>query len=142
MAELNDRSAPQAMHPAEVDELFAAAMTAGDLDAALSLYEPGAAFVVDGDEVARGTEQIRAALADLIALNPTLDCYKIDVLEAGDLAVLRADWIFTGSDADGEPFESRGRSIEVVRRQPDGSWLFAIDLPSGASPVPLAELPR
>jgi ketosteroid isomerase-like protein len=24
-----------------------------------------------------------------------------------------------------------GQSVEVVRRQPDGRWLFAIDLPFG-----------
>ena len=124
-----------ARKPADVDRLFAEALSRGDLDGALSMYEPDAVYVDDGGE-SRGHEEIRAALAELIALAPTLDCYEIDVVENGDTALLRADWIFSGTNADGEPFESRGRSIEIVRRQPDGSWRFVIDLPNGASPRP------
>jgi uncharacterized protein (TIGR02246 family) len=119
--------------PADVDRLFAEALSSGDLQGALSLYEPDAIFVQE-DEVARGHAEIRTELERLISLNPTLNCYEIDVAENGDLAVLRADWIFTGTGEDGEEFEIQGRSIEVVRRQPDGSWRFAIDLPDGATP--------
>jgi uncharacterized protein (TIGR02246 family) len=122
--------------PGDVDRLFAEVLSAGDLEGALAMYEPGACYVVSEErgEVARGHEEIRAALADLIAMDCRLDCYRIEVLENGDLAVLRADWVFSGTGEDGEPFEHRGRSIEVVRRQEDGTWRFALDLPSGASP--------
>lgn len=119
--------------PADVDRLFAEALSAGDLDGALALYEDDACFARNDGTVARGRDEIRAALADLIAQRPTLDCYQIDVAEHGDLAVLVARWTYAGTGADGAPFESRGRSIEVVRRQPDGTWRFTIDLPSGAS---------
>ncbi len=129
-------AAVEARIPADVDRLFAEALSRGDVEGALAMYEPDAAFVLEDGEVARGHGAIRAELTRLVATNPTLDCYEIDVVENGDMAVLRADWIFTGASADGEPFESRGRSIEVVRRQPDGRWLFTIDLPSGASPRP------
>jgi uncharacterized protein (TIGR02246 family) len=119
--------------PADVDRLFAEALSAGDLDGALDTYEPDACFVLNDGTVARGHAEIREALAALIALNCTLDCYEVDALENGDLAVLRARWVFSGTGADGQPFENRGRSIEVVRRQPDGTWRFTLDLPSGAS---------
>lgn len=118
--------------PADVDRLFAEALSRGDLKGALAMYEEDACIDGSGSP-ARGHTQIRSALEALIVLNPTLDCYEIDVLENGDLAVLRARWVFSGTGADGQQFERRGRSIEVVRRQPDGSWKFAIDLPSGAS---------
>jgi uncharacterized protein (TIGR02246 family) len=120
--------------PADVDRLFAEALSAGDLDGALAMYEDDAVYIDGNGLRARGREQIRAALAGLIAMNCTLDCYEIDVVENNDLAVLRARWVFTGTNAEGQPFESRGRSIEVVRRQADGAWRFAIDLPNGASP--------
>jgi uncharacterized protein (TIGR02246 family) len=119
--------------PADVDRLFAEALSAGDLEGALAMYEPDASYVDGHGTVARGHEQIRAALAELISLRSTLDCYEIDVVENGDLAVLRARWVFNGTNPDGTAFEHRGRSIEVVRRQPDGTWRFTIDLPSGAS---------
>jgi len=119
--------------PADVDRLFAEALSAGDLDGALSMYEDDAVFQVNSGDIARGHTQLRTALADLIALRCTLDCYEIDTVENGDLAVLRARWTFSGTGADGEAFERRGRSIEIVRRQPDGNWKFTIDLPSGAT---------
>jgi uncharacterized protein (TIGR02246 family) len=119
--------------PADVDRLFAEALSAGDLDGALAMYEHDATYVDGHGTSARGHKPIRAALAELIALHPTLDCYEIDVVENGDIAVLRARWVFSGTNPDGTSFENRGRSIEVVRRQPDGSWRFTIDLPSGAS---------
>jgi uncharacterized protein (TIGR02246 family) len=119
--------------PADVDRLFAEALSAGDVDGALALYEENAAYVDGHGTAATGHAQIRAALSDLSALRPTLDCYEIDVVENGDLAVLRARWTFTGTNPDGTGIESHGRSIEVVRRQPDGTWRFVIDLPSGAS---------
>lgn len=119
--------------PADVDRLFAEALSAGDLEGALALYEENASYVDGHGTVARGHAQIRAALAELIALRATLDCYEIDVVENGDLAVLRARWTFSGTNPDGTTFDHTGRSIEVVRRQPDGTWLFTIDLPSGAS---------
>ena len=123
----------RASTPADVDRLFAEPLSAGDLDCALAMYEEDAAYVDGHGTNARGHEQIRAALAELIALRPTLNCYEIDVVENGDLAVLRALWVFSGTNPDGTTFENRGRSIEVVRRQPDGSWRFTIDLPSSAS---------
>ena len=119
--------------PSDVDRLFAEALSSGDLEGALAMYEPDACFD-DGDgSPAYGHEQIMAKLADLIALDPTLDCYEIDVVENGDMAVLRARWTFSGTNSDGASFDLQGRSIEVVRRQPDGTWRFVIDLPSGAS---------
>jgi ketosteroid isomerase-like protein len=122
-----------ARNPADVDHLFAERLSAGDLDGALAMYEDGAIYI-DGDGTeSRGHAEIRATLAELIAMQGTLDCYEVDVAENGDLAVLRARWVFTGIYADGTTFESRGRSIEVVRRQPDGSWRFTIDLPNGAT---------
>lgn len=120
--------------PADVDLIFAAALSAGDVDAALAMYEPDAVYDGGVEPPRRGHEEIRDTLARLVALNPTLTIHEVDVLENGELAVLRARWTFTGTDPDtGDAIEERGRSIEVVRRQPDDTWLFTIDLSSGAS---------
>lgn len=120
--------------PADVDTIFAAALSAGDVDGALAMYEPDAVYDGGSEPPRRGHDEIRETLARLIALKPTLTIHEVDVLDNGDLAVLRARWTFTGTDPDSnEPIQQQGRSIEVVRRQPDGSWKFIIDLPSGAS---------
>ncbi len=120
--------------PADVDRIFAAALSAGDVEGALAMYEPDAVYQGGAEPPRRGHDEIRDTLTRLVALNPTLTIHEVDVLENGDLAVLRARWTFTGIDPEtDESMEQHGRSIEVVRRQPDGSWKFTIDLPSGAS---------
>jgi ketosteroid isomerase-like protein len=48
----------------------------------------------------------------------------------GTLALTNAQWSMTGTLPNGESFSQSGKSVEVVRRQPDGSWLFVFD--SGA----------
>ncbi len=47
----------------------------------------------------------------------------------GDVALLRADWKLVASD--GNVIVS-GSSAEVVRKQPDGRWLYVIDHAAGA----------
>jgi ketosteroid isomerase-like protein len=50
----------------------------------------------------------------------------------GDVALVRAAWHLNGVAADGRRLEGRGRSSEVLRRQSDGTWRYAIDHPYGA----------
>ena len=50
----------------------------------------------------------------------------------GVLALTGGKWTSTGKDSDGKPVALSGKSVEVVRRQADGRWLFAIDNPWGA----------
>ena len=122
-----------AQTPADVDRLFAEALSRGDLDSAVELYEDDAQYVQDDGQIAQGRAAIREVLRELLTTSPTLDCYEIDVKQNGELAVLRARWTFVGTRADGESIDARGRSIEIVRRQPDNTWRFSIDIPSGAS---------
>jgi ketosteroid isomerase-like protein len=53
-------------------------------------------------------------------------------MRVGDLALLQGEWAFVGTAPDGSPVELAGRSAEVVRRQPDGSWRYVIDHPFGS----------
>jgi ketosteroid isomerase-like protein len=51
------------------------------------------------------------------------------VLEAGDVALVVNDWTMAGTAPDGTPVVRDGRSADVLRRQPDGSWKVLIDRP-------------
>ena len=44
-------------------------------------------------------------------------------------AVLNNDWSLTGKAADGSAIEMKHKAMEIVRRQPDGTWRFAVDDP-------------
>jgi ketosteroid isomerase-like protein len=39
------------------------------------------------------------------------------------------DWQMSAKRPDGRPVEAAGKALEVVRRQPDGTWRFILDDP-------------
>jgi uncharacterized protein (TIGR02246 family) len=125
-----------AQQPADVNRLIAEALTKGDREAALSLYEAEAAFVPQPGQVVSGTAAIAAALDGFLALKPTLDIQVEQVIEAGDIALLRSTWTLTGTGPDGQPLSMGGAATDVVRRQADGTWRYVIDQPWGASQSP------
>ncbi len=116
--------------PEDCDRLFAECTNAGDLDGLVALYESHATLVPQAGNPVSGKESIRAGLAGLINLKPKITMNVFQVLKAGtDLAVLYNDWNATATGPDGKPMSMAGKALEVVRRQPDGTWLFAVDDP-------------
>jgi uncharacterized protein (TIGR02246 family) len=107
------------------------AINEGDLATAVALYEPDAVLVAQPGQVARGSAQLREALNAFVALRPTLTSKVQHVLEAGDVALYLGRWQLRGKDPAGGPVMLSGESTDVLRRQPDGRWLIAIDDPWG-----------
>ncbi len=120
----------KARQPEDTDRLFGEHVNAGEVDAAAALYEDEAVLVVPGGEPVRGRAAIRAAIAQLVAADLRLAMKVTTVLRSGDVAVLYNDWTGSMAGPDGERVEIRGKAIEVVRRQADGSWLFVVDDPN------------
>ena len=98
----------------------------------LALYEPTATFVPQPGHSTSGIEAVRGALQQYLALKGTLKMATTYVVESGDMALLRGKWLLQGTGPDGKPVEMGGNSIEILRRQSDGSWCFVIDHPLGA----------
>ena len=120
-----------ALKPEDADNLISQAISDGDIEAGLALYEPGASFVSEPGLVVTGTDAIRKVLEGFMALKPQITLEVEKVIQSGDLALLHARYTIKGTDAVGIPMEMTGKSAEVVRRQADGSWLFVIDNPFG-----------
>ena len=121
-----------ARSPAEVNHQVLAAVNAGDLDAALAMYEPGATFVVEPGKPVTGTAAIREVLSGFIAMKPSMTIGVPTVVESGDTALVHFHWTLKGTTPDGSPVEMDQQGAEVVRRQANGNWLFVIDNPFGA----------
>ena len=117
--------------PDDLDRLFAGAMNAGDLEALVALYEPQASLTPAPGKVAVGIDAIREALGGFLDGRPKMALSPRVVARSGDLALLTSKWELTMTGPDGKPAQMHGQSVEVARRQPDGNWLFAIDLPFG-----------
>jgi len=111
------------------------AANAGDLEAVLSLYEPGASYVAQPGVVATGTLARREALAGFMALKPTVTSEAHQVVEAGDVVLYCWRWSLRGTDLAGNPAQMSGRSTDILRRQPNGNWLIALDNPWGTDIV-------
>jgi len=114
------------MHRA-VDEAFNAA----DVEGLVALYEPDARMVRLDGSVAEGSEAIRQEWTGLVAMRGRISTVTAYAIETGDIALLRGDFTFKSGDV-----EFGSSTAEVVRRQPDGTWLYIIDHPSGSADPP------
>ncbi len=112
-----------AQKPQDLHALFEQAIGAGDLDALMALYESGASMPNQAGEVRTGADLIRQDMAPFAAMKPDLKLKINKLIEAGDIALMHSEWAMT------TPAAMSGRSIEIARRQPDGTWRYVIDDP-------------
>ena len=118
-----------ALTPSEVHTVFVDAFNRGDVDALVALYEPDAVLIERG-RPAIGRDAIRQAYRDLIDRRGHMVLETRSAVASSDgLAVLHGAWTLELPDPPGAGRTVTGLSTEVVRRQPDGAWLFVIDEP-------------
>ena len=112
-----------AMSPEDICRLFQRAMAEGDVDAALSLYDPEAVVVNQQSEVTKGSRGLRQELAPLAAMKARFDFTIKQIIETGDIALMHTEWTVSG------PQPMLVYAIEVARRQADGTWRWLIGDP-------------
>jgi len=110
--------------PQAMNETFAHAFNGRSIEALLALYEPDAIHVDPGGRAAGGTAAIAAALRGLLQLPGRMTSRNNFCIVRDDIALLRADWRITGEDG---AVVAENSTAEIVRRQPDGRWLYVID---------------
>jgi uncharacterized protein (TIGR02246 family) len=113
---------PEDLHPA-----LAAAYNAGDLEAMLALYDPKAVFVIKPGRVTEGPEALRAALQYVVDLRARLSVTPHTFTRSDDVMLVMGAFTISGRRPDGTPLERTARFADVLRRQPDGRWLIAVD---------------
>jgi ketosteroid isomerase-like protein len=118
-----------AQQPDLVIEEFRTFFNAGDLEGLLAnLYESDAVLVPQpGPATVSGTAGVRGVLEELLSLNATMEVLASVAYANGEIALTHAHWRIAAADGDA----MEGTTAEVVRRQPDGSWKYAIDNPWG-----------
>ena len=113
--------------PEDMSPALATAFNARDLDAMAVLYSENAVLIDETGAEHRSVEAIKAALKDMLAAGGVMTSTPRLAVIIGDIALSGADWRLEPRDG-GEPLE--GRSLEVLRRHPDGSWRYLIDCPT------------
>ena len=111
-------SGEPAVTPEDLDRLFLQRASAGDVDGVVALYEPDAVLAFPAGTLAVGTEAIRAVYTELLAARPRLDGdIRPAIHYSPDLALTSTTRVGNAT-------------VEIARRQPDGSWLWILDQPS------------
>ena len=108
-----------AAEPNALGTYFIERANAGDVEGLVALYEPNAVLAFPPGNLATGHAEIREVYQQFIAAAPVLSPGRQHpALVSGDLA-LTATTLTTGEV-----------TAEIARRQPDGSWLWAVDEPA------------
>ncbi len=120
-----------AYSPEDGDKIFIDAMTRGDIDTIIALYEPNAILVRPDGQKAVGHEEIRKFLEQEAARKASYVIEDIATVLTGDGSIamtrMRMSVSWTGRDGKQKTFQSR--TVEIMRKQFDGTWLFVIDSP-------------
>jgi ketosteroid isomerase-like protein len=129
-----EASADGARQPEACNRLLLAALEAGDIETSVLLYEPTAVLFKKSGETMTGHDAIRDNNAALIALKPTFLIEEIVTTLNGDqsIATTRMKASLKGTKADGAPVSGTINSLEVLRKQQDGTWRYVIDDPFGS----------
>lgn len=114
----------KAGRPEDLARMFLERANAGDVSAVVALYEPGAVLAFPPGEITVGTEAIREVYERFLASRPVLTS------EGQSPPLVNGDIALTSTRLPGG-----GATVEIARRQPDGTWLWAIDQPRIAAPA-------
>jgi ketosteroid isomerase-like protein len=108
-----------AMQPEDLARYFLERANAGDVEGLVALYEPEAVLAFPSGQLTIGHDQIRQVYAELLADKPSFgSAGQQPVIRNGDLALTSTR------------LPAGGATVEVARRQPDGSWRWVIDQPA------------
>lgn len=114
--------------PEACSRQMAACAALGDLDCASEIFEEDATFVHEDGTVVRGLAAIRETLAEFIRARPDLKItVRRSVQAGGDLAILYLDWSYESVESNGAPVPNAGASVQIARRQHDGTWRVVFD---------------
>lgn len=105
----------------------------GDLATYLSCYETDATIVIQPGTVASGQDGLRGFFAFFTSLKPIFTVVRREFIEGSHVTLHMSDWTLTGNDGSGQQIAWTGRTTDVLRKQPDGSWLVSLDNPWGTA---------
>ena len=114
----------------QISATFAAALSAGDLEAATACFARDACLLTPHAITIRGRDHIRAILFQLVAMHPTVQVEQRSMLIAGDVALGTETWTILLNGLELTPYAGTSNSTAVLRRI-EGTWKLQIAAPWG-----------
>jgi uncharacterized protein (TIGR02246 family) len=124
------------------DSTFAGAFGAGDAAGVAASYLPDAHLLPPNAGPIEGREAIQKFFVGFLSAYQISVTVSADEIEGrGDLAYARGHYTLEGAPkaAGAPPLHDEGKFVEVLRRQADGAWRYAVDMYSSNLPVPAAK---
>ena len=113
-----------AKHPEDLTRLFVARANDGDAEGIALLYEHDAVMAYPPGQTTVGRAAIQALWEDVLSHRPHFEPESpLPTLRSGDIALTSTP-----------PRDESGARAQVVRRQPDGTWLRLLDQPEFVNP--------
>jgi uncharacterized protein (TIGR02246 family) len=130
-------SAPAALSDTDLaairtaDSTFMAAANAGNVDAVVAVYANDAVLLPPNAPAQRGRNAIRTFWGGLLKAYTLKFEVGSDTVEGrGDLAYTVGHYRFTAvpKDKANPGMADEGKFVEILKKQPDGSWKYAVDM--------------
>ena len=122
----------------DLDEQWAAAAGAKDLDKTLSYYSDDAIVLPPNAPAAMTKDAIRKAWKDMFDLPGFALIWqttKVEMSKAGDMAYVIGAYEMQINDVREHPRKDHGKYLEVFKKQADGKWKCAADMFSSDLPA-------
>ena len=114
--------------PEQVHDALAKAWNSRDVNNILVLYEDEGVLVPQPGQSISGKTKIKEALLGFLDIKGLFEIKTTYCIQCGDVAISRSYW----SIRDGDDIKIMAHGTELLRKQANGTWLFAIDHPFGA----------
>jgi ketosteroid isomerase-like protein len=121
----------------QTDDNWSKAAQSKKVDDWVAYYSDDAVVLPPNEAKTTGKDGIRkeiGALLGMPGLSLSWSPEKVEVSRSGDLAYTQGAYQLSGTDAKGKPMTDHGKTLEIWKKQADGSWKCIADMWSSNLP--------
>jgi len=104
----------------------------GDVENALDCFDEEAIYITGIGTFVTGKENIRIALQQVCGLKPNLQAQRSKGFTVGNITAWVDEWTLKAVLPDGTKLELNGTSSDILKKLPNGNWVYLVDNPYGA----------
>jgi ketosteroid isomerase-like protein len=122
----------------QTDENWSKAAQSKKVDDWVAFYSEDAVILPPNDKKASSKGDVRKYIGELLmlpGLSLSWEPSKVEVARSGDLAYTQGSYRMAFPDPHGKPMTDQGKTLEVWKKQADGTWKCVADMWSSDLPA-------